>query len=411
LLYFFLSYARGDDDLFVKRFFDDLSAEVRVLAGVDPGQDVGFLDSQSIEVGMQWKIRMAEALSESRCFIALCTPRYFLSKYCGSEWSAFEDRLRRYEASSRVSPNCLMPLEWCALDDVPEAAEHYQRSNNELGTEHATDGIRQLIRLNSNRDDYRRLLSALARKIVRLARTHALPPLPQNTMIESFPTAFPPAAPGDIEDGPHGPVRAGTFTLKGGGFVHFVVAAASREEMQDHRENIDYYGNAAEDWSPYRPERDEALAALAMDIAGRRSFQSQVAGLTELHSLIMRANRRNEVVVLLVDAWATRIDEPREMLMDYDRSNEPTTAVLIPISQTDQETTDSYPVLRAAVRAALPNNSVRRDEAIYHEKLENHSAFDFALSRALRVAQNRIFDRGRPPGDSSSGRPILPGPM
>ena len=41
---FFLSYARGSDDRFVREFFLDLSNEIREVAGIAPGTDVGYRD-------------------------------------------------------------------------------------------------------------------------------------------------------------------------------------------------------------------------------------------------------------------------------------------------------------------------------------------------------------------------------
>ncbi|WP_281179097.1 TIR-like protein FxsC [Actinoplanes rectilineatus] len=405
LLYFFLSYAHGDDDHYVMRFFKDLSAEVRVLAGADPHEEVGFLDAHSIELGELWRSRLTTALSESRCFVALCTPRYVMSPMCTAEWAAFEDKMHRYQQSTGVLPGALMPLSWCALEDIPDITERYQRTHQILGPEYSAEGVRQLVRLSINRDQYRRMVSALAGRIVRLARSHDLPPLPADRTLESY------SPPGTTTTAGTKNSWSAPDTAEGSvGLVHFVVAAAARTDMLGQRESLEYYGESALDWAPYRPHAQQALALLAGDIAQRRSFRWQVAGLSELHALIMRANLRNEVIVLLVDAWAARFDEHRDVLLDYDRRNEPTTAIIIPIAVVDQETTDSYPILHEAIRRALPNNSVRRDAAVYHERIEDPTAFDNALSRALRVAQNRIFDRGRR-DDGGGHRPILPAPM
>ena len=45
MLYFFLSYARGDDDEFVRTFYADLCTELRSRAGLRGTNDqIGFFD-------------------------------------------------------------------------------------------------------------------------------------------------------------------------------------------------------------------------------------------------------------------------------------------------------------------------------------------------------------------------------
>jgi FxsC-like protein len=419
LLYFFLSYARGDDDVFVKRFFHDLSSEVRVHAGVKYGQEVGFLDTQSTDLGSLWQNRLTKALSDSRCFVALCSPLYFVSEECGAEWAAFEDKLLRYEAQTGVRPGSLMPLRWCVQDQIPAAVSAVQNDHDDLGEDYSTDGVRQLIRLKSNADSYLRFITALAKKIVRLATAHELPDLPDYTL-SAFRSIFHRSTTSPVEAASAAQIPAGDLAarkeviVRSSQFVHFIIASAPRSEMEAQRESLEYYGDRPEDWAPYLPYVPEALAVFASRVAAARKFSSEVVDLDELHSRIERANRNNEIVVLLVDAWATRLNRQRQILETYDVKNEPTTAVLIPMAASDQETTDNYPVLRDSVRKALSNNAVRGDEAMYHEKLVDHEAFNVALSRALRVAQNRIFDRGPirswPPGESVGTRPILQGP-
>jgi hypothetical protein len=74
VLYFFLSYARGDDDIFVKRFYQDLCGEVRVLVGTARDEEVGFLDNYNIEPGHHWPQALVTALAECASFLALYAP-------------------------------------------------------------------------------------------------------------------------------------------------------------------------------------------------------------------------------------------------------------------------------------------------------------------------------------------------
>ena len=77
MLYFFLSYARGDEDDLVRQFFNDLSVEVRVRAGLHRDAEVGFIDTRT-RAGTVRSLEIADALARCRSFIALLSPRYFL---------------------------------------------------------------------------------------------------------------------------------------------------------------------------------------------------------------------------------------------------------------------------------------------------------------------------------------------
>ena len=61
VLYFFVSYASGDDDPHVEQFFDDLVREIRNLDPTPDTEDVGFLDSDSLKLGTPWLPRLDDA--------------------------------------------------------------------------------------------------------------------------------------------------------------------------------------------------------------------------------------------------------------------------------------------------------------------------------------------------------------
>jgi hypothetical protein len=68
---FFLSYARGDDDEYVQRFYLDLCREIRVCEGLPRGERVGFMDTASIRVGAKWPNELVAALKECGVFLPL----------------------------------------------------------------------------------------------------------------------------------------------------------------------------------------------------------------------------------------------------------------------------------------------------------------------------------------------------
>jgi len=261
VLYFFLSYAREDTDEFVEGFFRDLSSEVRGYAGLGRHEEVGFLDKHSIELGARWPNRLVRALSECRCFLALCTPRYFVSEACGKEWTVFEDRLRRYQEGGEPPP-ALVPVNWVPTRRMPGIMEARQYDIDLLGDTYSRDGLRQLMRLQRNRDAYLNAVSVLARHIVDHS-DRDLPAYSGRLAFDQIPSAFHDSAGGAIDTGAPSP------------YVHFVIAAPTQQLVTATRLRRDtrFYGESQTDWAPFWPEPPGPIAEHARLIAAERGFK------------------------------------------------------------------------------------------------------------------------------------------
>jgi len=414
VLFFFLSYARGDDDIYVNKFYHDLCGEIRVRTGMGRDREVGFLDTHSIEIGAPWSSKLIDALSRCRAFLALCSPAYFLSDACGKEWKIFADRMRLYEETTGVQPPALIPLVWFPPPRMPPVAEAIQYHTDVLGDAYNRDGLRQLIRLQRHRDAYLEFVSAVAEQVVSTAYTHTVPERRTHVEFHHVPNVFQ-ADPG-LSPAPHleGGIPMDAESGPGVQYVHFVIASASRAEINPVRRSLEFYGVTAQDWAPYRPALSSSLGEYACRIAAERSFQSGVAGVEGLANRLDEARRNNQVVVLLVDVWTTRLDEHRNALVEYDQRHEPTTAVMIPWSHDDQETQQHWSELADSLRRIFMNNLIRRDDVMFRSSVLTPDAFSADLQVVLEVAKNRIFVKGtvyrRPPGELTSGRPILEGP-
>ncbi len=90
--YFFFSYARGDEDSYLKRFFEDLRWRVSQLSGVAEVDAVGFRDSHGINTGDDWNTKIAGALHTSKVLVCIYTAKFFGREYCGKEFAAFLKR-------------------------------------------------------------------------------------------------------------------------------------------------------------------------------------------------------------------------------------------------------------------------------------------------------------------------------
>ncbi|AVT40609.1 hypothetical protein C6W10_33805 [Plantactinospora sp. BB1] len=384
VLYFFLSYARGDEDELVQRFFQDLSTEVRLLAGLPRDEVVGFVD-RSIRVGERWPRQLSEALSTCRSFLALMSPRYFQSRSCGQEWQVFADRAHRYESAAKVDSSLLKPLMWVptAPPKMHRVAEPIQYFSDRLGDTYRQLGIRQLMRLRRLEDDYRAFTFELAEQVVNSVEAHQLTEGVAAADFSALPSAFhrnvtEPGGDSGLDDKP--------FT------THIVVVALPRPDMAAVRTELDVYGDQALDWAPYRPPLLSPLVEYACNIAETHSFRSRVAGLNELAVRAAQAHQHNQIIVLLVDAWVTQVDEVQRALTSRGGDRVPITAVLIPNSRDDPETRRRWPDLSMACRELF--GKLANDDELYRSAIPTHMAFGHALPDVLEAARNRVHSVG-----------------
>jgi FxsC-like protein len=397
VLYFFLSYARGNDDPYVERFYEDLCDEVRVLVGERPSTEVGFLDRRSIRPGEMWSSRLIEALNRCETFIALCSPDYFLSEACGREWEIFAQRSRN---AREAAGTALLPLMWLPQRRLPPSAQAVHYVNDSFGDIYASSGLRQMLRLQRHRDDYLDFVNRLAERIVQSADIDPLPPSYESSF-DSITSAFHPQ---DLAE-------PGLSTSQA---VQFVVAAGSAAEVSSVRHNLRYYGGRPEDWSPYHPEATRSIAASATDVAAGLRLEARVCDLSRLDDCLAAAHENNQVVVMLLDPWSIRLQPHREILQDFDRRDIPAAAVIVPWNVGDEETQESAPALLETLNDTFPTRTGRRDPMMFRSGVRSLQSFGYELQSVLEAARNRLFATGtvhrRPTSTSLPQRPILEGP-
>ncbi|MEV6690320.1 TIR-like protein FxsC [Micromonospora sp. NPDC051196] len=413
MLYFFLSYARGDEDTLVQRFYEDLSAEVRLIAGLSRDVRVGFVD-RTILVGERWPQRLVEALSTCRSFLALMTPRYFQSRTCGQEWQLFADRTARFENHRRVDTSLLKPLMWIPAQPgrIHPVAQPLQYTSDSLGDLYQRLGVRQLMRLHRHRDDYHTFLFELATQIVSSVEANPLPEQRRPIDLQAIESAFH----SNRVTGPDGSIAIATGTDPTSAMlVHFIIAASDRDEMRGVRDDLTVYGDDPLQWAPYRPPMPQPLIDYAREIAADHSYHSTVVQVDRLSHSADLAARYNQILVLIVDAWLTRLPERRQALIEHAsalNNSRTTTAVLIPSSREDPETREHWHALSRACREIF--DDLTSDDELYRSNIITHRAFEEMLPEVLEVARNRVFRLGsvhRPPDRlTDTTPPRLDGP-
>jgi TIR domain len=167
---FFLSYAHSADvqvrgvrkhahnGRFIK-FFEDISVNVAELVTRPAGSDPGYMDSRSIPDGGRWSAELLTAVGSCQVFVALLSPRYFVSRWCGMEWHAFSQRQVYHQSDGSISDRTtIIPVIWAPIrePDVPSAVGEIQRfspreiPNADIAGQYEHEGVVGLLQLNNN---------------------------------------------------------------------------------------------------------------------------------------------------------------------------------------------------------------------------------------------------------------------
>ncbi|SCF39773.1 TIR-like protein FxsC [Micromonospora mirobrigensis] len=278
--YFFLSYAhsappqgaRTDTDVWVRRFFTDLSAAVAERARPTPGMRIGFFD-QHIPVGADWKAALAEAISGAQVFVPLYSPGYFRRPWALGEQESFRARLAAAGAAGDPAGH-VAPVLWIPFpygESGPELAAALERGRRIPG--YAENGVRALCMLSAYADPYQDLLEGLARHIVDVAERHPLAPSRAPGLDE---VARP--VPGDPD-------------------LVVAVLAPTRDRLPPGRA-VGPYAGTGRSWRPFGDQQELPVAEYAASTAERLGLSARTVDFDGAGELLDR-----RPAVLLIDPW------------------------------------------------------------------------------------------------------------
>ncbi|MBZ3905290.1 MULTISPECIES: TIR-like protein FxsC [Streptomyces] len=398
--YFFLSYARRDDRAaYVGRFYEDLLDALDLPGSVSDRQPT-FRDVVNIMLGDDWLLELSRAVGSCRSMVALYSPAYFRSEYCGKEWTHFAARVKRYQDMTSVPPRALVPVLWEPVPQrrMPAEVRAVQYTEPGLGEEYLRHGLLQLMQSEPGGPAYTHVVEEIARRVRAAADPFNLP--------VDAPPAF------DLSE-----VR-GCFPVNErpelGGHVRIFVAACTKEQPPVGRSHTAYYGEAPWMWAPYSPPRVPTVVERAERVITGDGHTTSVEAVSpQLIRHLNRARHLNQACVLLVDAWSAREAPYRGALVRYDELYHPTTAVLVPCHEHDRESGTENEALWDAVRRVFERNWMRRNDPhdpVFWAPVDQHE-FDDMLARAVTVTQNRIAASGHvrrlPPGGPPPSMPRL----
>lgn len=408
--YFFFSYARldhrQDSDAFIDRFHADLCVE---LGNLEPAAvaEASYRDRDRLILGDDWERELAGVLARCRTMVALYSPAYFGSLYCGKEWTAFHGRVRRHRELTGSLIPALIPVLWePPSGQLPDEVAHIQYVEPAMSEAYARYGLRHLLRTDPMGSDYRKVVEVVAGR-VRDAAARQLTELPDfalGAVRGYFPTKQ----------------LTSAMAPETAGLVRLFVAAGTSATAAPGNPRGGWYGPQPWTWAPYHPPTSPGITARAQQVittAGHATTLDVVSA--DLTRRLDEAREDNQVSILLVDPWVAPSDAYADPLREYDEQNHPVTGVMIPSGTSEPDAGPERDALWTGVRQVFPRNWLRRSgpEQLFRVRVPKQD-FDDQLVIMVTVAQNKLMDanfqwpdgnRAADFGLDEGGRPPMPG--
>lgn len=387
---FFLSYTRANNDVYLLKFFNDLSEEVRTLRGYAVGTAVGFFDQREIELGEEWDPTIVAALNSSKVLLSIASPAYFKSDYCGKEVALFSQRLPAVRPAQGHAP-VIKSLVWAPFKtaDVPPPLRARQFTIGDVHALHNTKGFRHLIKqLADYQTTYNDLVFQLAQDIVQTADAHQMPPLAAPSSLGGVASLWG----GDWEAQNPGAVDPNR--------VHFIYVAAHPQRFGNARAQDPYLDIGGADWKPFFPDRtrihrfmQKVLSADDLDFTS-----DEVAFGPDLLQRIQRASENYHIVVLVIDAWSLYWDSVngagqmyQQLLTQLDRRNDYHWCVMIPWNEQDRELMDNRVSIEPIVQATFDfHGRVARNPMFFRDGIKNFEELRQALIEVVTRLKDEI---------------------
>jgi FxsC-like protein len=399
---FFLSYARANNDPYLRQFFDEVSQVIRDLHGSPPGAAVGFFDQRELELGEDWDASIVEALQTAKVIVPVFSPGFFKSEYCGKELALFRQRCAAAVGPGQALPPLMKPIIWVPLaeGEIPPAAGIGQHSFGDPQALHNTRGFKYLLKqLQDHRTEYNDLVEKLGREIVAAGKRYPLQRLSRVPRLAEVASLWAPAP------GPGG----GTASLSGPKHVRLVYVAADPREFGDARSKDAYVDSGGADWKPFLPASTVRIHRLVQNLVSSDDLDFTSEELPWSPNLIAEigaALDRRHIVVLIVDGWSVHWKgHYREVLKALDQRLDYHWCVLVPWNEQDPDTVLKRQEIVAAINQTFDRHAnLWRNPMFYRDAITSADGLKVALREVLTHLKDEI--RKRAPVDM----PVPTGP-
>ncbi len=420
---FFFSYTRGNNDPYLKKLFDDLSEEVRNLRGLPAGAETGFFDQRSLELGEDWDAALVDALQTCKVMVAIASPGYFKSEYCGREWALFRQRVGAATAAGAKPAPLLKPVVWMPvkIDELPPAVTAGQLTVGDPQAIHNARGVRYLLKqIQEQRGAYNDFVEALAREIVDAADAHPLPPLAVVPTLAETASAFArlaspiaPGAPGIVvPTAPAGPSH-----------VLFIYVAAHPQAIAGAHPLEPYVEAGGPDWKPFYPKHTTRVHRFVQSIVAGDDLDFTSEAMPFGPTLIARIDeawRQRQIVMLIVDPWSLHWDakkraapEYQALLRELDARLDYHWCVLVPWNDADPDAMAERDAIATTVRDTFDRHAnLAPNPMFYRDGIASADELRRSLGEVLTRLKEEIKKRAPVAMPIPSGPPkiVVTGP-
>jgi FxsC-like protein len=407
---FFLSYTRANNDAFLKRFFEELSQAIRDKRGLPSKAVVGYFDQQELELGEDWEPLLVDALQTASVVVAVASPGYFKSDYCGKEWAVFRERITAGLAPGQPMPPLLKPVVWIPFrtSDLSPAVTQGQFTFGDPAAIQNERGFKYLLKnLQAHEVLFNDLIDKLAQEIVDAADQHQVPPLAAVPQLKSVRSAFQAPAPASApRKPPTGPKH-----------VRFVYVAADPNAFGTARLRDPYVDEGGADWKPFYPIDTTRIHRLVQNFVSNDDLDFTSEELRFSSSLvedIEDAWQQRQIVVLVVDGWSLNWNaEYRTVLSQLDQRLDYHWCVLVPRNEQDADSV----AIRAEIDAAIGRTfdrhaNLARNPMFYRDDIKSAADLKAALREVLTKLKEEIKKRAEVsmPVPSGPSKSVITGP-
>jgi FxsC-like protein len=351
---FFFSYSWKNRGRPLQRFFNDLASEVRNHVGGELDA-IAFRDRVSMKAGSEWPEGLLDAVKTSQVLVYLLSIDYIQSDYCGKELQAFLERIRSFKAANPNGPFplFLQPVIWVPVSGtLPQVLGAIQPEDDEFPLEYSTKGLESLAKL-KDKTAYNRCVETIAKRIIQAGVGNHLPILGQYERMADIPNAF--TATGRVNEMPGGPTEVRCVYVAGNAEEVSTLRAVANEL---DRSDTSCYGEAGWYWQPFNPPVPATIGSIVQQML--TDFRYREVSLSNDHDKVLNELRnaadRDEIVLLIVDAWSAFLSRYETFLKGFDTSVPSSkSAVLVPWNECHEQTQTLRAMLEAQIRVVFQN--------------------------------------------------------
>jgi FxsC-like protein len=408
---FFFSYTRANNDVFLKMFFDELSQGLRDRRGLPPTAEVGFFDQRNLELGEQWDNSIVEALQTCSVFVAVASPGYFKSDYCGKEWALFRKRIE--PAAGQPLPPLIKPVVWIPFDMgvLPPTVSQGQLTFDDPHAIQYQRGLKYMLKnLQEHRLAFNNLIETLAQEIKDATDQHSVLRLAAISSLQSMESAFASGVPGTVSvapaQGPTGPKH-----------VRFVYVAADPNAFGTARDHEPYIDIGGADWKPFFPDDKTRIHRFVQNFVSGDDLDFTSEELPFGPNLIAQIDdawRKRQIVVLIVDGWSLHWNAGyRTVLSQLDARLDYHWCVLVPNNAKDQDASLVRLQIDAAVSQTFDRHAnLARNPLFYRDNIKSAAELRDQLRDVLTKLKEEIKKRAPVdmPVPAGPSRTVINGP-